>query len=137
MRKHQPVDSISVFVPCEMWTTNKERTLHHQARAKLVKPVREAAETLMRNIMNRANVATFTVPVHVEFYPFQAKRGGRLADTANHLPPCKAALDGIVDAGLLHDDTPEWVLSQRFWPPERHDLTGVAVIITAGEEPVP
>lgn len=34
---------------------------------------------------------------------------GRLADAGNHLPAVKAALDGIVDAGIIPDDSPEHV----------------------------
>ncbi len=120
----------AIFVPCTMWTTNKERRMHFQVRSNLVKPAREAAKLITLNMMRSRQIKPFTDPVHVEFFPTQAKAGS-LADTANHLPPCKAVLDGIVDAGLLTDDTPEFVLSQRFWPPVKAKETGVGVMIVS------
>ncbi len=123
-------EDFAVFVPGTMWTTNKERTMHFHQRAQLVKPLREAAELITLNAMRANGVGPFTVPVHVEFFPTQRK-AGTLADTANHLPPCKAVLDGVVDAGLLIDDTPVFVLSQRFWPPVKdRSETGVGILIT-------
>ena len=32
-----------------------------------------------------------------------------LADTGNHYPAVKAVIDGLVDAGVLFDDGPEWI----------------------------
>lgn len=122
-------EDFAIFVPCQVWTTNKERSMHHFARAALVKPAREASKLLTLTAMRNNKLRAFDVPVHVEFFPTQARRGS-LADTANHLPPCKAVLDGIVDAGLIVDDTPEYVLSQRFWPPIKDQETGVGVMIT-------
>jgi hypothetical protein len=53
-----------------------------------------------------------------------------LADTANHLPPCKAVLDGLVDAGMITDDSPEFVVSQTFYPPvKRPGVEGISIIV--------
>ena len=75
----------------------------------------------------------FLEPVNVCFVPHQAKRGTH-ADTANHLPACKAVLDGIVDAGVIPDDSPEWVLSQCFFPPIKTKNTGVLVTMAVADE---
>jgi len=119
----------ALFVPCAMWTVNKERTMHHHARAKLVKPAREMSKLLTLQAMRQRVIQPYSVPVHVEFFPTQPKAGS-LADTASHLGPCKAVLDGVVDAKLLIDDTPQYVMSQRFWPPIKGPVPGVGIMIT-------
>lgn len=42
-----------------------------------------------------------------------------VADTGNCYPSFKAALDGLVDAGVLPDDTPAHVLSLKFYAPRK------------------
>jgi hypothetical protein len=118
-----------LFIQCDVWSINAERKLNHMARASKVKPVRHAAQLRTLNAMRQNGLRQYKVPVHVEFFPVQGKRGP-LADTANHLPACKAVLDGIVDAGLLKDDTPAFVQSQRFWSPTKDSDTGIGVVIT-------
>lgn len=54
---------------------------------------------------------------HFEVQPYQ--KGGRLQDTGACHPAVKAAIDGIVDAGVLLDDSPQYVKSIRFLPTER------------------
>lgn len=44
-------------------------------------------------------------------------KGRRSQDVAACLPSVKAAIDGLVDAGVLDDDTPEHVRSLSFLPP--------------------
>ncbi|MCJ7725659.1 MAG: hypothetical protein MUP76_04640 [Acidimicrobiia bacterium] len=121
----------SLFVPGELWTINRERNLHHHARAKLVEPMREAAKLLCQNKMRANKVAPFTTLVEVTFRPVQ--KPGVLADTANHLPPCKAVLDGLVDAKLIEDDTPRYVGAQVFVPPTKSKNTGIWVYVTEVE----
>lgn len=101
--------------------------MHHMVRARMVKPVRTAAQLLTRNAMREQGIRRLAPPVFVEFTPTQPK--GVLADTANHLPPCKAALDGAVDAGLIPDDTMEYVRWQTFHPPVRGPIAGVTMLI--------
>lgn len=121
------MNELALFVPCEVWTVNSERRMHHFARAAKVTPVRETAKLLALNWARKNRTPTFAGPVYVEFTPVQ--KPGVLADTANHLPPCKAVLDGIVDAGLIPDDRPEWVRWQTFMPPQKDRNTGVNVRI--------
>lgn len=49
--------------------------------------------------------------------PFQSR--GRLADTAACNPSVKAAIDGIVDAGVVPDDTGDFVRRITFLPTQR------------------
>jgi len=118
----------SLFVPGEVWTINAERNMHHHARAHKVAPFRQAAKLLCLNKMRMHDFGPYTTPVTVTFRPVQ--KPGVIADTANHLPPCKAVLDGIVDAKLLKDDTAEFVLAQTFVPPSKSKDTGIWVFIT-------
>jgi hypothetical protein len=106
---------------------SRERSINRYERAELVKDIREAAKFHTMAAMRTLPFAPFTVPVTVEFLPYQAT--GVLADTANHLPPCKAVLDGMVDAGLLVDDNPKYVISQCFYPPVKSKLVGIAVLV--------
>jgi hypothetical protein len=46
--------------------------------------------------------------------PWQAK--GNLADTAACNPSVKAAIDGLVDAGVIENDTGEFVQQITFMP---------------------
>jgi hypothetical protein len=102
--------------------------MHHFARAALVDPMRQAAGLLARNWL-RSGGMPFTSPVEVRFVPHQKNRG-TLADTANHLPACKAVLDGVVDAGVIPEDNPTWVLSQCFYPPVKAKTPGVLVMLS-------
>lgn len=116
-----------MVVPCALLTINAERKLNRYARAAYVAEVRQHARILTLNYLRELDGQPFTGPVAVEFTPFQPKHV--LADTANHLPTAKAVLDGIVDAKLIPDDTPEWVVSQMFYPPRRGPREGMMVEI--------
>lgn len=95
----------------EMWTLNKERTLHYHARAKKVKEWREAScvSCIARKIP-KLNV------VEIRFTPHRRNRQG-MADTAAHFPVAKAMIDGLVDAGILAGDGPDTVRRLIFEAP--------------------
>lgn len=57
--------------------------------------------------------------VNVTVQPYQKR--GRLQDVAACLPSAKAAIDGIVDAGVLPDDSGEYVRMVTFLPCVRGD----------------
>lgn len=124
----------TLFVPGEVWTINKERKMHHHDRARMVEPLRQAAKLLTLNWRRGEGQGfKFDVPVEVCFVPHQRNRGV-LADTANHLPACKAVLDGVADGGLIADDTPRWVLSQTFYPPIKTGTPGVLISVGAATD---
>lgn len=121
--------AFQVFVPGQIWTINRERNLHRMQRAELVAELRKAARVLTLQEMRRDGGTrwAYTVPVTVEFLPYQ--KPGVLADTANHLPACKAVLDGLIDAGLIDDDSPQYVISQTFYPPVKSKVVGISVLV--------
>lgn len=94
------------------WTTNAERNLHHMARARRIKEWREAFFWLTK----QASVPALGV-VTITAEAWQAR--GILMDTAACNPAVKAAIDGIVDAGVIPDDTSEHVVSITFLPTQR------------------
>jgi hypothetical protein len=95
-----------------MWTLNKERSLHHYQRAKLVKEWREAAAAVAtaKKIPKRLRA------IEVRFIPHRRNGKGK-ADTGGHFPVAKACIDGLVDAGILWEDGPEIVQRLIFEAP--------------------
>lgn len=109
--------------PGRILTVNVERAGNRWGRAEYVKQVRTEfgwmAKTLPRLVW-------FSVTV----IPYQQR--GRLQDTAACLPAVKAAVDGIVDAGVVPDDDGTHVRSIVFLPARRaHD--GLTLVITGPE----
>lgn len=92
------------------WTTNAERNWHHMKRHKHVKEWREAFSWLAKG-KPALKWATITIE------PWQ--KNGVLADVAACNPAAKAAIDGIVDAGILKDDSPRYLHSVTFLQPQK------------------
>lgn len=94
------------------WTTNAERASNRWVRAELVKKWRTAFKllALSQQIPTLQNV-------HITAQPYQ--KGGTLADVASCNPAVKAAIDGLVDAGVMEDDSPEFLHSITFLQPQR------------------
>lgn len=85
------------------WTTNAERSGNRWDRAKKTKQWRNAFHALAVE----AQIPTLEYcDVIVE--PWIKTRSG-MQDTGACHPAAKAAIDGIVDAGVLTDDTPDKV----------------------------
>lgn len=95
-------------------TTNAERAGNRWGRAEHVKEWREAYAWLAR----RQNIPRMEW-INVTAQPFQKR--GRLQDTAACNPSVKAAIDGLVDARIVPDDTGEFVREIRFLPCRRGD----------------
>lgn len=115
-KKKNPAPPISdvpyvVEVWGEMWTLNKERTLHHFARAKKVKEWRHAT-----CVAAKARKIPKLKAIEVRFTPHRRNRQG-LADTGGHFPVAKAMIDGLVDAGILIADGPDTVRRLVFEAP--------------------
>lgn len=95
------------------WTTNAERKWSPYQRAAVVKEWRNAfhmlawAEKLPRPIKS---------PVVISAVPILRDHRGQ--DVGACYPAVKAAIDGLVDAGVLDDDTPHYVASIVFITPE-------------------
>lgn len=76
--------------------------LHWAQKARLTKQIRRDTYLLVRSAgLNTSDRIT----VRLEYYP----RDRRRRDPSNLMPTQKAAVDGIVDAGLVPDDCPPYV----------------------------
>jgi hypothetical protein len=91
---------------------NHERKIHHMARAEAVKQWRTDAffEAKAAHLPHLEKVSIIGSP-------FQ--HGNRLGDAGNHLPALKAAIDGLVDAGVLDGDGPDHVTALTMMAPQR------------------
>jgi len=91
------------------WTVNKERKMHYHTRAKNVKLFREAFCELATDaeIPELQSMCIEATPVLSD---------NRLQDTAACNGAVKAAIDGIVDAGIVPDDSNEWLKWVKFYP---------------------
>lgn len=85
------------------WTTNHERRLHHMARHALVKEWRDA----FRWLAVQQRIPHLAGPIIVTATAILADRRRQDADACH---PCvKAAIDGLVDAGVIDDDNGDYV----------------------------
>ncbi len=105
------------------WTMNNERTWHWSKRASRTKETRErfAWLCLAEKVPSLEYVSFDIVPL--------AKHRGSLADPAAHYPTVKAAIDGIVDAGVIPDDSGKYIQKITFWSPLVSKRDGLQIII--------
>ena len=87
------------------WTVNTERTWHFHKRAKAVREVKISIVPLSKD-----------------------KRG--IQDVGACLPAAKAAVDAIVDMGVIPDDDPKHVLALTFFATQIIGYDGLRVVIT-------
>ena len=76
---------------------------HWTKRAKLEKVFRQIVKSEMQGVV-------ISVPVDLEFVPILGKNA-RTRDTSNYSYTAKLIEDGLVKAGVLADDAPEYVNS--------------------------
>jgi len=112
MKRH-----IMIEIPAPCAFINSNQRIHRMAQAKLTKSWRAAAAQAA------ANVGALTPPVHIYAHIWKP-RNGRY-DPNNLAPTSKACVDGLVDAGLLADDSVEYVVG----PDHRHGGIGKPEII--------
>lgn len=94
------------------FTLNKERTVHHHARAKVVKEWRQAFCELAQEAM-----VPMLEQVEIIAQPYVLNARYR-QDVGACFPVVKAAVDGLVDAGVLIDDNANIVVKLTFLAPE-------------------
>lgn len=99
-------------------THNAKRYEHWSKQGLVTKQYRLEAR------LRAANKPKFTGPVIVNAQPFC--RDNRLADAGACFDVVKAIIDGIVDAGLLPGDGPQWVKRYELCAPEN---TGDDVLV--------
>ena len=100
---------------------NAERKAHWATRHRHTAEVRQAFAILARQakIGRHDRIA---VTVHHE-----VRRAGPLPDIGNCYPTAKAAVDGLVDAGVITDDIGEHLVHLAFTPPTRSTRDAVLV----------
>lgn len=90
--------SWTLLLPAGTLLLNANRSMHFRARADLVKSIRNTAWALARRekipALQRAHI----------FYVVHPGGAVRRRDPGNWAPSAKAAVDGLVDAGVLPDD---------------------------------
>lgn len=102
----------SLEYPKRPWTTNYERSKNRWVRANLTKEWRGAFCLLAKQ---QRIPKLKAIEIDVEVY----QKGGVLQDVASCNPAVKAAVDGLVDAGVIDDDSPEFLKSIKFFAPQR------------------
>lgn len=98
----------TVTLPAGLKLLNANDRVHHQQRAAITKALRSAAAfaAFQDPHLRRALIAARPEPLlcraHILGVLHPGNRGRR--DPANYYPSFKAAVDGLVDAGLFEDD---------------------------------
>lgn len=103
------------------WSLNQERSWHYHKRAKLVKEWRDAFCVLAEN----AGIPHLD-GIRVTATPFLR---GRQQDIGNCFPAAKAAVDGLVDAGVITDDTPEFFHALAFRHPVHSKVDSLVILV--------
>lgn len=106
------MDSYSVAVMGQRpWTTNQERKKgSHYLRSQITKWWRESFFEAACD----AGVPALN-KVRIEVTPILPDR--KMQDVGACYPTAKAAIDGLVDAGVLEDDSPQYVSTITFHSP--------------------
>lgn len=112
------------------WTANAERTWHYHKRADLVRQTRErfAWLTLQQRIPLLDKIIVIAEP-HV-------RTGRSVPDVGACFPTVKAAIDGIVDAGVLINDTPDHLIALMFLPPAKSGFDGLTIHVIPTSTPI-
>lgn len=105
------------------WTTNAERKLHHMQRAAKVRDMRDAFGWMakVQKVPACTAIKVFATPL--------AKNRRWSQDVGACFPAVKAAIDGLVDAGVLPDDSPQFVQALTFFPAEIGEFDGLRLTI--------
>lgn len=93
-----------VELPVGTFLLNDNQRLHHRRKAEYIDLIRRASGFSAR----AAKIPAFQ-RIHV-FYVVHPKPGIRRRDPGNWSPTAKAAIDGLVDAGVVPDDNSDRVL---------------------------
>jgi len=106
------------------WTANAERSWHYHKRATKVRETRERWAWIAK-----ASKVPKLQRISVIATPLKSSRRA-MPDVAACYPAVKAAIDGLVDAGVVYDDDPAHVCKITFYAPEISTHNGLCLIIT-------
>lgn len=95
--------NVNIPLPYETPPLSANQRLHWRRRADITAQVRSDAHTLVRVAGAPRNCVHVAVSLH-----YAPARNGR-RDADNLVPTLKALCDGLVDYGLVPDDTPQWM----------------------------
>lgn len=107
------------------WTLNAERSWHWSKRASRTKSTREKFYWLAK--IEQVPKLNY---VSIDIIPLVKSGAGTIADPGSHFPSAKAAIDGIVDAGVIPDDNGKYIQKISFWSPQPNESVGLRVVIT-------
>lgn len=117
--------SIQFVVYQRPWTTNSERSGNRWERASNTAEWRQLYGWLCKTQrLPRLTNAVVSVGLSMK---------GRLQDCAACNPAVKAAIDGLVDGGILLDDTPEHLLGILFLAPVRAKYNRIIITVTGSK----
>lgn len=87
-----------------------QRNVHYMARARATRRYREDAKILFSIEKMRARwVGDKPVAITIEYRHTREAVGYHATDIANAIHACKPAIDGMVDAKIVKNDTKRWV----------------------------
>jgi crossover junction endodeoxyribonuclease RusA len=112
---------IVLDAPAALLTMNAAKSTHFRTWAKLTAAWRDA----MCERAQLLEIPATTSRVGIECVPHQA--GGNLADPGAHMPCLKACIDGLRDAGVLADDTGEFVAWVMLHAPVKGPGAGMVI----------
>lgn len=110
------------------WTCNAERNMHHYKRAALIKEWRQAAFLLCKE----AKVPPLEA-IEVDVIPYLVSKG-RPQDIGAAYPSYKALQDGVVDAGVIPDDSPRYVKKVTFYAPVASKFNALVLVLREATE---
>ena len=96
----KPRNAVSITLPVPPVALRPNARVHYHARGRAVKQYRGLARVLARSAMTGTPRWTAATVGATWYFPTQRRR-----DRDNLLASLKAAFDGLVDAGLLADDS--------------------------------
>ena len=128
------MSSLLIRVPDRPWTINIERNWHHHRRAKHAKTVRDASTELWHQAAAAKGIVRLVPRVAVTCWASYPTRRS-LPDVGAIFPACKAAIDGLVDAGLLDDDDESWVSQILFHRAQIDASAGNGMFVVVTEIP--
>ena len=104
------MNDILLRYPARITSANRFRNLNHHAKGRISAEWREAFAWLARAARTPA-FKSVGITIDVEL------TGGRQMDCDASAPCSKAAIDGLVDAGVIEDDKPPFVRWIRYNAP--------------------
>jgi hypothetical protein len=117
-----------IFDDQKPWTANAERTWHYHKRADMVRRTRERFGwlTIRQRIPLLDQIVVVAEP--------HLRNSRSIPDVGACFPTVKAAIDGIVDAGVIVDDTAKHLTALVFLPPKVSGFDGLTIHVFAGHQ---